>query len=565
MKNLIYITLLMLFALYSCEDPYKNTTYQVYDVNPISTYLDSRPDDFSEWVAILKYADLYNAMNLASSSFTAFCPTNKAVAAFYSKKGVNSIQELGKSYARDIVKYHLVADSINLDKFITGGKLPSMTVSGDYLTVSFDTTSTTGGGFNSVYLNKEAHVKEFAIQATNGYVYVLDDVMIPIVETVYQKLAQAGNYTIFSDALQQTTWKDSLNIVYDTIKLANGSISEKKRNFTLLAVPDEVFAASGITSVGDLASKLKAGSDYSNTGNALFKYMAYHTLSGNYSIDNLKTFDGTDKSKTWETLADSVFQVSLQDDGKYYINYKGGETIRANFTTEKSDVAARNGVIHALTGYMPIYVLIEPQTVYFDFCNYPDVNTYIKLYGTSGQVYQTENATTEYRTPLASLTSTYTYELGPSGPASTSSYNYLDYFTVKTSNWSSCLYSDQLILNLGYMGHVSMKTPTIIAGKYKVTLNFCYATSMDFMRTSSDGSNGGQMQFTFDGEKEQRLAPYSNVPANTLDDYKAVLYDELEFTKTSSHTLKIVVMDPAASTNSKFRIQLDYLLFEPIK
>lgn len=565
MKNLIYILLSALFALYSCEDPYKNTTYQVYDVNPISTYLDSRPNDFSEWIAILKYADLYNAMNLASSSFTAFCPTNKAVAAFYAKKGVGSIQDLGKSYARDLVKYHLVADSINLDTFIAGGKLSSTTVSGDYLTVSFDDASTGGGGYNSVYLNGQAHVKEFAIQASNGYVYVLDDVMIPIVETVYQKTVQAGNYTIFAKALEQTTWKDSLNIVHDTIRLANGSISERKRNFTLLAVPDDVFAAAGITSVGDLTAKLGAGSDYSNTNNALFKYVAYHILSGNYSTDNLKTFDGTDKSKTWETLADSVFQVSLQEDGKYYINYKGGAGIRASLSAESSDVAARNGVIHALTGYMPIYVVVEPQIVYFDFCNYPEVGAYVKVYGTSGQAYQTENPTTEYRTPLMSLTSTYTYELGPSGPASTSSYNYLDYFTVKTSNWSSCLYSDQLILNLGYLGHVSMKTPTIIAGKYKVTLAFCYATSMDFMRTLTDGSNGGQMQFTFDGDKKQLLAPYATVPANTLDDYKTVLYDELEFTKTSSHVLKIVVMDPAASTHSKFRIQLDYLLFEPIQ
>ena len=38
------------------------------------------------------------------------------------------------------------------------------------------------GGFNSVYINKEAHVKEFAISTANGLVYVLDLSLIHISE-----------------------------------------------------------------------------------------------------------------------------------------------------------------------------------------------------------------------------------------------------------------------------------------------------------------------------------------------------------------------------------------------
>ena len=33
---------------------------------------------------------------------------------------------------------------------------------------------------------------------------------------------------------------------------------------------------------------------------------------------------------------------------------------------------------------------------------------------------------------------------------------------------------------------------------------------------------------------------------------------------TRSHKLQLVVLDPAASTHKNFRLQLDYLLFEPI-
>lgn len=97
-------------------------------------------------------------------------------------------------------------------------------------------------------------------------------------------------------------------------------------------------------------------------------------------------------------------------------------------------------------------------------------------------------------------------------------------------------------------------------------MKVCYAKSMDFMRTQTSGSNGGSMQFTFDDDSETTtLVPlYANVSSNTLGVYDTVIYDEIEFDKTGVHTLKMVVMDPSAATNSKFRIQLDYMLFEPI-
>ena len=129
---------------------------------------------------------------------------------------------------------------------------------------------------------------------------------------------------------------------------------------------------------------------------------------------------------------------------------------------------------------------------------------------------------------------------------------------------------DQLIVNIGYNGTLTMSTPTILAGKYKVTLYFTYATSMNFMRLAGDvdsqGSNGGLTSFTFDNNPSQSAsrAIYASVPNNTLDCYNTVLFDELEFSSTQAHSLQLVVLDPAASTHSSFRLQLDYLLFEPI-
>ena len=62
--------MILCITCYSCDDPYKDTVFKVYDVQPAATYLQNRPDDFSEWVKVLKYGDLFNAVNRAEDAFT---------------------------------------------------------------------------------------------------------------------------------------------------------------------------------------------------------------------------------------------------------------------------------------------------------------------------------------------------------------------------------------------------------------------------------------------------------------------------------------------------------------
>ncbi|HJD76542.1 putative surface protein with fasciclin (FAS1) repeats [Bacteroides reticulotermitis] len=566
MKNILRGCVVALVALlYACNDPYENTTYQVYNMNPASAYLESRPDDFSEWVKVLKYADLFNAVNQATESFTLFVPNNAAVKAFYEKKHVSTIEELGKDYARDLAKYHIINDSINRDVFIGGGKLESRTLSDDYLTVSFNEDGGEGGGFNSVFMNKEARVTEFATEVSNGYIYVLDAMLSPLVETVYERVNENNKYGIFKEVLDLTGWKDSLNTVYDESKTPGGVVTKTKRNYTTFAVSDGAYQQDGITSVADLVAKLKAGSDYTNVENDLFRYAAYHVIEGNYSLFELQEFEKNATKKMWDTKS-GVMEISKESDGEYYINYDS-KTLKSQFVEATSDVQAKNGMLHEVTSYMPMWESTTPVEVLFDFCNYPVISSYIAAgKGTAGQAYQTATTSNEYRTNVMSL-SCYNVMLGPSGPASTSSWNEVDYFTVKTGNaFKNCKYNDMLVLNLGYLGTISMKTPALIAGKYKVTLYMGYSTSMNFIRTMGSGSNGGEMIFSFDNEDATKIytKPFTEVSANTLGVYSAVVYEELEFAKTGAHTFKIVINDPTASTNSNFRMQLDYLLFTPI-
>jgi hypothetical protein len=176
-------------------------------------------------------------------------------------------------------------------------------------------------------------------------------------------------------------------------------------------------------------------------------------------------------------------------------------------------------------------------------------------------MYQPSQPTASENKVNISNAACYTMTVSPSGVGGTT-YSYLSYVTCKSNLKDANMY-DRLVLNLGYMGSVSMATPTLIKGKYKVTLKFIYLYDHAFMRTMTDG-NGGLMRISFDNLYFKNASPYTTVASTLPGVYQATLFDEIEFESTASHQFKLVVMDPAASTNSKFSLQLDCLIFTPI-
>lgn len=548
----------------SCSDPYAGDTFVMYDTQPASSYLSSRSDDFSEWITVMKYADLYNAVNQATQYFTLFAPTNEAMQEFYTKKGVSSITELGEEYAINLVKYHLIQDTIDQNTFISQeGSMEQATVSGDYLSVNIKEGEGEAGGLNSIYLNNEAHVIEFANRVSNGYVYVLENTLTPLTESVYERFEEnASIYSIFKAALDATGLGARIDVIYEDVVDEYGLTSQIKRNYTVLAVTDEVFSQEGINSLSDLVSILGAGSDYTSETNALYQYMAYHIISGSYDLSKLKKFDTSDaSSKLWNTLAaETVLRISDYED-TYYLNYNDANS-RTTFLEDNCDLQAKNGYIHQLAGYMPV-AEPDPETVLFDVTNFEEIESWLSTHGSvSGvMVWQTASAT-EDNLKLEEMTNCpYEFKLNnPGGFAQK-----ITYFTAKSSSaWKNASYSDYLMLNLGYNGWISIPTPTLIKGKYKVTMQFGYATSMNFIRTSASGSNGGEMRITIDDGNEVSVKPYTSISSNTLGNYQYVIYEEIEFDATASHTFKLVMNDPVASTSSSYRIMIDYLLFEPL-
>lgn len=88
------------------------------------------------------------------------------------------------------------------------------------------------------------------------------------------------------------------------------------------------------------------------------------------------------------------------------MNFDGGDD-KAGFIEDKSNEQARNGYIHQIDGYLPVCETLKPIPYYFDFCDFPEVASYITSYGVDGQLYQQKAGDNEGVTSLANNTGSY--------------------------------------------------------------------------------------------------------------------------------------------------------------
>jgi uncharacterized surface protein with fasciclin (FAS1) repeats len=534
----------------ACNDPYEGTTYLVNDSAPTATYLEAHPESFSEWVSILHYANMFNALNQSDLVFTSFVPDNDAVKTFYTQKGVEKIEELGEAYAQELVRYHVVATGIPADRFTEGYAVYATTYSGDRLVINFRE-----GGASAIYVNDLARVTQIADTVVNGYIYRLDAVLPPLVETITDRMEGEERYSIFQEALRETGWLERLSIPYDTTRNNFGGIILTKKNFTLLVVPDEVFHANGISNLAALKSHLAVGgTDYTAKSNALWQYVSYHIINGAQYTADLYRFE-RDTMKLITTNEESSVLALTRTGESYYLNY-GGE--RLQLVAEQSDRVMKNGIVHEVDGLLEVWSP-DPIVVDWDLCDFSDI---AELVNETDPTWYHQVNSTENKVPFttAAITS-YTWT-GNTTKTSTVTWPVLGLATEKSGSINGgnygAMYHDVLSVNVGYLGSFETKTPVIIKGKYRVELFFGYGTSLNSFRT-----NGSKCQLSFDGVSKEILM-YKTVTTNAVGLYSVVVTEMIDFSITSAHAFKLVVMDPLASTDSNYRLQLDYIKFTPI-
>ena len=572
-KALVALTV-MAATLTSCDkdvfDPsdhdggvYKSALY-----SPIAEYIDGEAD-FTEYAKALRYSGTFNALNQSTAgvSFTALVPTNEAMQEFYSRRGVSSLEELTPDYVRHFVLYHTVSDSIAIDKFVTMNEI--INIEGEPMSVWIDPENA-----GQAVLGDEARITEMGLSASNGKIYVLSSVLTPLVETLVDRVTDQGNSSIMLQALEASGWKKELSTIADTT-VVEGISQIRKRYYTLLNVTDETFSAAGIGSLDALRAKLVSLDTRGLTPDSLLReYVAYHIMQSSYRLADLAGGEGEVSSRLLGSNARNQI-MSIDYDGtvselesRFTFNAQGTS---ASFVRGACDIQGKNGYVHNLTSWLPVWEPLQTEVIW-DLADYSDIKAAVTSYGMS---YAPATPTDkDYKMGLGNTV--YTYEMGEGGKGSTSYSEGVSYVTPKSIRLPSSANpeivsaegyrNDFVVFNVGYMGSVSVKTPVLVKGKYRVELCYYYATGLNFVRTQGSGSNGGLICLSFDGRDDVKdyLNPSKQIPSSVTGFYHSTIFNEVTFDETTDHEFNMIVMDPAASTSSSFYLAFDYIRFVPI-
>lgn len=558
--------------LWEFEDS-KKGVYIVTDGSPISTML-QESGEFTEWVHVLNYSQTYSALNSLYNArnekllYTMFAPTDAALKQHYATMNVSGIEELGVKYATELVKSMTLQekDTLRFTELFTN----TVTVK-SYVNLSGRQVDVTVDAETEGFLLGDVHFSRGYVSCANGLVYTADGCLTPLIETLWERLDATKNNTIMMAAIEAAGLKKKLSTEADTTYVA-GARRIMPYNFTLLGVTDEVFGKADIHTVDELKQKLVTRSATPEVGadSLLRQYVQYHLFAARYTNQELRQMNGAETSRLRSTMAgNTILVVNQLEDGTVAFNAADLE----GQTLLRDSVEAKNGWLHQVAGWLPVYEP-SPQTLVWDLADYPEVRNAMGVLYQPADVVADEN---QYKN--TSLTNLPCYTVEQVMGSKNNGYLALHYI-ASTKTFADCVNHDRVVFNMGYLGSVSMQTPTIVKGKYRVEITMASVGRSDkFMRTY-DGSNGGKMHIQVDAVKDETTGktscftewdatPFPIIAAATPKPLyqgvgSTVLKDEIEFERTESHTFKFTIMDAAASSNSSFSLHVDAITFIPI-
>jgi transforming growth factor-beta-induced protein len=254
-------------------------------VDIVETAIASNPDEFNTLVEAVVAADLVATLK-GDGPFTVFAPTDEA----FAKLGVD-LTMLSQEELRGILLYHVVSANVMSTDLENG----FVETAGGY---SIQINTDNGAMINS------ARVIQADIQATNGIIHVIDEVLLPPSEDIVDK-ALSFNPDEFNSLVAAVVQADLVS----TLKSAGP--------FTVFAPTDAAFAALGV----DIASLSKED---------LTNILLYHVVPASVFSSDLS-------EGSVETAGGARITVSL--DGGVKIN---------DSNVIIADVMTTNGVIHVI-------------------------------------------------------------------------------------------------------------------------------------------------------------------------------------------------------------------------
>ncbi len=329
--SIFAIALIAIFSLTSCEE----------DEDPINDVLEeeltsivaiaSANSDFSTLVTALTTADLVTTLQ-GDGPFTVFAPTNEA----FNKLDEGVLQLLldNPSSLADILKYHVVSGKV-MSTDLSDGNVESL-LSGKSINVSIS------GG--TVSLNSSATVTNADVEASNGVIHIIDEVLIPEgfefpKPSIVSIASETPSLSILVDAL--TMFPDLVNALS-----ADGS-------YTVFAPTNDAFVALlgviGQSSLEDIPEDV------------IERLLKYHVISGS-ALMSTDLSDG------------QMAATLLSADDKITVGISGSSVMINNANVTSANIEASNGVVHVIDAVLVpelelsiVNTIVEPAYFNDDF------------------------------------------------------------------------------------------------------------------------------------------------------------------------------------------------------
>lgn len=269
------------------------------------------PDNaqFSVLAGALERTGLDEVLDRATSRFTVFAPTDEA----FANSGLD-IGSFSDEQLRNVLLYHVISDNVLRAVEITDGdtELGSSNVTGPgdaALPLNLNNaggTLSVGGTFSTV----TASVTSEDIEAVNGVIYTIDNVLLP--PTIADRATLDGRFTTLLSLLERVGLDETI--------MGEGT-------FTVFAPTDDAFANADINPAVLTDDQVRA-------------LLLYHVLGSEVTAGDIP--DGNSFATTLSQGGPDSTMLSL------FIDNSDNVTINGDAEVIETDFIGSNGVVHAI-------------------------------------------------------------------------------------------------------------------------------------------------------------------------------------------------------------------------
>ena len=535
MKKYVLILSLLFLSVVACHENDENERFMDSDEDSILTYL-QKNTEYTEWYKIMERSGLAASYNYSSTPLTFFIMKNDVVTSYLKNRGYNSVNVVPVEIAKQLIQYHTVVNfSYRLEDF-REGRLRDSTSSGDFLSCKL-VYGATNENENGVFVNKTSKIMTWDIEAVNGVIHELNEVVDPVVDNLFDFLSiNKERYSILYDAYK-ATGLDSL------LTQLNRSDIEIKCRRTLFVTSDSIFEEKiNVTTYAGLKLYLDAEDDIENPENKLNLHLRYRILDNDYSTSEFAAILSIPKQWDWltvdakkgttiPTMAKNKL-IQLRAEG---IHYYFNESMF--FLPDRYNIQLRNGFVHDIDG---IWEIFEPESILTiveptNFLQFQLIPEYRHL---SSSRFAVGMEAKDY-------TPTITWKSTPTDKQNAVLYSVWTKDAYNYKDQNKFIYGDCLWADLGPVGEVTVKTPPIAKGRYAVSI-----------LVKQLSKTGGFFQAFVDGEKVGGVL--AGNPGGVYDNTADLPIETIVFEETKSHDITLSVVKPG-------ELCWDLIRFVPVK